>query len=173
MQMAQKLTLMKNQIMENDAAGGMSHRYAAVRLGTIRHHPCTVSIFLSSTTDCSLQIEFVNGETEEVFMVIDGRHETITINFNNIDQFSENQDNARLTLVYHVPAEPTRFNPNAEGMVKKKDEFECAENDLILRTFVGIRNKQMGTAGDAAFMGHQFIGKSAQTPTQRSITTLL
>jgi hypothetical protein len=76
--------------MENDAAGGMSHRYAAVRLGTIRHHPCTVSIFLSSTTDCSLQIEFVNGETEEVFMVIDGRHETITINFNNIDQFSEN-----------------------------------------------------------------------------------
>lgn len=43
MEMAQKLTLMKNQIMENDAAGGMMHRYAAVRLGTIRHHPCTVS----------------------------------------------------------------------------------------------------------------------------------
>ena len=43
MEMAQKLTLMKNQIMENDAASGMMHRYAAVRLGTIRHHPCTVS----------------------------------------------------------------------------------------------------------------------------------
>lgn len=57
--------------MENDAAGGMMHRYAAVRLGKIRHHPCT--------------IEFVKGEEEDFFMVVDGRHETITINFNNID----------------------------------------------------------------------------------------
>jgi len=44
MEMAQKLTLMKNQIMENDAAAGMMRRYASVRLGKIRHHPCTVSI---------------------------------------------------------------------------------------------------------------------------------
>ena len=43
MEMAQKLTLMKNQIMESDAAAGMMRRYAAVRLGKIRHHPCTVS----------------------------------------------------------------------------------------------------------------------------------
>lgn len=53
---------------------GMMRRYAAVRLGTIRHHPCT--------------IEFVKGEEEtadDFFMVIDGRHETITINFSNID----------------------------------------------------------------------------------------
>ena len=43
MDMAQKLTLMKNQIMENDAANGMMKRHPAVRLGRIRHHPCTVS----------------------------------------------------------------------------------------------------------------------------------
>jgi hypothetical protein len=30
-------------------------------------------------------MEFFNGEDAEFFMVIDGRHETITINFNNID----------------------------------------------------------------------------------------
>ena len=118
----------------------MMHRYAAVRLGTIRHHPCTV--------------EFVKGEEDEYFMVVDGRHETVTINFGNIDQFTEIEDSGRLSLVYHIPAEPTRFNPNVEGMVKKKDEFECAENDLILKTFVGIRNKLMGTAGDQQFLGH-------------------
>ena len=28
--------------MESDAANGMQRRFAAVRLGTIRHHPCTV-----------------------------------------------------------------------------------------------------------------------------------
>lgn len=30
-------------------------------------------------------MEFVSGEDSEIFLVIDGRHETITINFNNID----------------------------------------------------------------------------------------
>ena len=55
-------------MMESDAADGMMRRYAAVRLGTIRHHPCTM--------------EFVKGEDDEedYFIVIDGRHETITIN---------------------------------------------------------------------------------------------
>ena len=99
-------------------------------------------------------MEFVKGEDNDFFMVIDGRHETITINFNNVDQFVENEETGRLVLVYHMPAEPTMFNKEVEGMVKKKDEFECAENELILKTFVGIRNKLMGTAGDAAFAGH-------------------
>ena len=97
-------------------------------------------------------------------MVVDGRHETITINFNNIDQFAENDETGRLSLVYHMPAEPSTFNPNAEGMVKRKDEYECAENELITKTFRGIRNKLMGTAGDIAFAGHQFIQKTASTP---------
>ena len=55
-------------------------------------------------------------------MVIDGRHETITIDFNNIDQFTENEENGRLILIYHVPAEPSRFRTIAEGeMVKRTD----------------------------------------------------
>ena len=93
-------------------------------------------------------MEFVKGEDEDFFLVIDGRHETMTIDFNNIDQFSEIEDSGRLVLVYHIPAEPSRFNQNAAGMVKKKDEFECAENELILKTFSGIRNRLMGTGGD-------------------------
>ena len=155
MDMAQKLTLMKNEIMENDAANGMMKKHPAVRLGKIRHHPCTVSTFnaLSYSTVLLIaclrkQMEFVKGEEEDFFMVIDGRHETVTINFSNIDQFSENDETGRLVLVYSIPAEPTLLNRNAEGMVIRTDEFECAENDLILKTFVGIRNKMMGTAGD-------------------------
>ena len=153
--MAQKLTLMKNQIMESDAADGMMRRYAAVRLGTIRHHPCTVSINSVNLIFFVLQIEFVAGDDDDFYMVIDGRHETITINFNNIDQFIENDDTGRLTLVYHMPCEASTFKRKVEGgMEKRKDEFECAENDLITKTFVGIRNKLMGTAGSSAFMGH-------------------
>lgn len=115
MDMAQKLTLMKNQIMESDTELGMQKRFAAVRLGTIRHHPCTVE-FMEGI--CGTD----NEEDEGFYMVIDGRHETITIDFNNIDQFSENEENGRLILVYHVPAEASRFRTIAEGeMVKRTD----------------------------------------------------
>lgn len=134
--MAHKLTLMKNQIMENDVAFGMMKRHPAVRLGKIRHHPCT--------------IEFVQGEEEDdYFMVIDGRHETITINLNNIDQFTENEETGRMMLVYHVPAEPSTFNRNAEGMVKRKDEFECAENEILTKAYSGIRSKLVQNASEA------------------------
>lgn len=97
-------------------------------------------------------MEFVRGEESDVFLVIDYRHETITINFVNIDQFTENDESGRLVLIYHVPS-----GKDVEGsMVRRNDEFECAENELILKTFVGIRNKLMGTAGSAAYAGHQF-----------------
>ena len=95
-------------------------------------------------------MEFVKGEESDVFLVIDYRNETITINFINIDQFMENDESGRLILIYHVPS-----GKDAEGtMVRRNDEFECAENELILKTFIGIRNKLMGTAGSAAYAGH-------------------
>ena len=63
------------------------------------------------------------GEEDAGFyMVIDGRNETMTIDCNNIDQFSENEENGRLILVYHLPAEPSRFSRYAEGeMVRRTD----------------------------------------------------
>ena len=147
-ELAQKLTLMKNQIMESDASNGMNKRYAAVRLGTIRHHPCTI-LFVEGVSNAE------NEEDAGFYMVIDGRHETITIDCNNIDQFSEIEENGRLILVYHLPAESSRFSRYAEGeMVRRSDQFECAENEDILKTFMGIRNKMMGIGGDAAFAGH-------------------
>ena len=102
-------------------------------------------------------MEFVKGEDRDYFLVIDGRHETVTIDINNIDQMAENEENGRLVLVYHMPAESSTFNKNVDGnMVRRKDEFECAENELLMKTFKGIRNKLMGTAGNAAYAGHQF-----------------
>ena len=108
-------------------------------------------------------------------MVIDGRSETITINVHNIDQFSENEENGRLVLVYHMPAEPTAFNRNAEGMVKRKDEFECAENELLLKTFKGIRNKLVGTASDpeTAMFGAAQVKQPSATPTSQRRVSLM
>lgn len=42
-EMASKLTLLKNQILENDADTGMNRKYTAVRIGTLRNYPCTFS----------------------------------------------------------------------------------------------------------------------------------
>ena len=46
--------------------------------------------------------------------------------------------------MYHVA--------NDDGkLTKKKDEFECAEVDLLMKTFSGIRNKTVGLGMMDAF----------------------
>jgi len=52
-------------------------------------------------------------------------------------------------LVYHVPAESSTFNRNAEGMVKRKDEFECAENEILIKAYGGIRSKLVRNESEA------------------------
>jgi hypothetical protein len=44
MRLTQKLTLMKNQIMEYDRYVGMNRKYGAVRIQTIKNTPVTVSL---------------------------------------------------------------------------------------------------------------------------------
>jgi hypothetical protein len=68
--------------------------------------------------------------------VIDSKAETKTINVDLIDQFSEDEETGRLVLVYHISED--------DKMIKKKDEYECAETETILKTFGGLRNKIMG-----------------------------
>ena len=46
MQMAQKLTLMKNQIMEYDKHVGMNRKFGAVKVSGLKSLACTVSTFL-------------------------------------------------------------------------------------------------------------------------------
>lgn len=43
MHMAQKLTLMKNQILEYDRYVGMNRKYGAVKINTLKNVPVTVS----------------------------------------------------------------------------------------------------------------------------------
>lgn len=43
MEMSQKLTLMKNQILEYDRYVGMNRKYGAVKVQTIKNIPVTVS----------------------------------------------------------------------------------------------------------------------------------
>ena len=115
-------------------------------------------------------MEFVKGANADYFMVIDGRHETITVNFDNIDSFRENEDTGRLELVYHLPVEAGILSRGNEGqMVKKRDEFECAENALLLKTFSGIRNKIVGTGMDMTVNAHMFNKQAASvTPTLKT-----
>ena len=43
-EMAQKLTLMKNQIMEHDAFKGMTRKYAGIKINTMKDIPVVVRI---------------------------------------------------------------------------------------------------------------------------------
>ena len=140
--MAQKLTLLKNQILENDASNGMNRKYTAVRVGKLRYYPCSFA--------------FVQGvKPNEYFMVIDSKQATITINMDHVDQFTEEEEENRLLLVYHVA--------NDDGkLTKKKDEFECAEVDLLMKTFSGIRNKTVGLGMMDAFQTTTISGSTVR-----------
>ena len=77
--MAMKLTLLKNQIMENDTDNGMNRKYTAVRVGKLRYYVCTIS--------------FVQGAGHnEYFMVVDSKQATTTINIDHVDQFALDPD---------------------------------------------------------------------------------
>ena len=49
-----------------------------------------------------------------------------------------------------------------EGMEKRNDEFECAENEVILKCFSGIRNKIVGTGSHEAFISQSDIPAAAK-----------
>ena len=86
-------------------------------------------------------------QDEDYFLVVDSRSETISINCDNIDQFAEVQDNGKLMLVYFIPDE------KADNKLKKEtDQFECGENELVLKTFKAIRHREQ-----AAGKLHGFI----------------
>lgn len=124
-EMASKMTLLMNQIMENDKETGIKRKYTALRVGTIRNHPCV--------------FYFVEGNAKnEFFMVIDEKATTKTINVEFVDQFCEDPaEKFRLSLTYHIMDEDDK-------MVKKKEEYECAETEYLLKTFKGIQNKIVG-----------------------------
>lgn len=83
--------------------------------------------------------------------MVDSKKETISINVDNIDQIIEtgNEGEERLAITYHIPATESLFNKNPQGMERRTDEFDCAENEMILKAFKGIRNKMVGTGGIA------------------------
>lgn len=49
--MAQKLTIMKNQMMEADSQIGMDRKFGAVMICTLKDVPCTVSNLNSACTN--------------------------------------------------------------------------------------------------------------------------
>lgn len=87
--LAQKLTLMKNQIMEFNMGVGMNKKYAAVKIGTIKHMP--------------VSLEFIEPENnQQIFLVIDSRTQEVTINIDNIDTMRQVDDTNRITIVYYI-----------------------------------------------------------------------
>lgn len=68
--MASKLTLLKNQMMENDMGIGMSRKFSAVKISTLRNVP--------------VAIKFEQSE-RDFFMIIDSKQAEVQINCENVD----------------------------------------------------------------------------------------
>lgn len=93
-----------------------------------------------------LQIEFVCIEDKlpyEYYLFVDTKSEETSINCENIDSFVRDEKTQRLTIVYWV-AKKDFFGKPQKELEQKIEIYECAEGELMLKTFNGIRNKIMG-----------------------------
>ena len=82
-----------------------------------------------------MQFEFLqNADKKDTdwFLLIDSRQYEISINIENVEEFSETKDK-KLFLVYYLPDEKS-----PEKFIRKSDTFDCCENGLILKTFGSI-----------------------------------
>ena len=69
------------------------------------------------------------------FLIIDSRSYMNTVNLMNVENLEETKD-GRLTLVYFIA------DQKQDGKFNKKQEiYDCCENELILRTWMGARKR--------------------------------
>jgi len=124
--------------MENDTQYGMSKKYGCVKKSLIQlPEACTVSFAM---------------EEEHYFLIIDSRKQRISINMANIDAFKEN-NKGNLVLIYYIPVqEPEKifgkevkrpWGKKPGEMQQEKSEFECCENEQLIKTYEGIQKKQI------------------------------
>ena len=73
----------------------------------------------------------------QYFLLIDSRQQEISINCENIENFSEGDD-GKLNLTYMVP-QTDFFGRVKTEMERRIEEYECAESVLLINTFNGIR----------------------------------
>ena len=93
-EMAQKLAMLKNQIMENDTGFGLSKRFGAVRKGAL-------GIIPNPAANTACVISFLS-EGGEYYVVVDTKNEKTEINMKNIEQCIE-KDNGDIKLIYFMP----------------------------------------------------------------------
>lgn len=66
-------------------------------------------------------------------MIIDCKAYEIAVSFDSIELFAENKDD-KINIVYYVPS-------NEKGELLKRNEvYECAENELIMKTYKSIKS---------------------------------
>ena len=75
-------------------------------------------------------------------MIIDSKEQEIQINCENIEEFSEQKD-GRLLLIYYLP-------DDSKKMQRRESKFECCENGLVLKTYLGIHKTLVENYGSLA-----------------------
>ena len=124
MRMSQKLSLMMDQILEYDAYVGTKRKFGGVKINNFFNEPVTLQ-FVE-------QIE-KNSKNIHYFLIIDSKSIEITINCANIEQMCENQERL-LKIIYYIP------EIGQNRLQRKQDLIDCCENQLIVKTYIGIRS---------------------------------
>jgi hypothetical protein len=161
--LATKLVMLKNQILENDASKHLGRRFGACRitdLGVVK-------------TFTPVSLEFSRVTPREYLLSIESRQKLVRIECESIEAVAETKD-GRLAISY--------FAQKKEGFQKKTELFECFEIGDIVKVFQSIRtivesaiNAEEGQGAargvSKSFVGTQMFMKSQSTSQLSPIKT--
>ncbi|CDW87547.1 UNKNOWN [Stylonychia lemnae] len=163
-ELASKLVLMKNQIMEHNVGRSLQRKFAGVKSGALKGIPVVVSLPYNypmfHILTISLQFEFREDINQNYFLLIDSKSFSLSINFEDLDFIGENKE-GKLQIVYFVSSKDS----NQANFKKQSEIYECCENEEMIQTYQNIRNQVQinetrGHRFTQSFSGNSFHSKS-------------
>lgn len=80
------------------------------------------------------------------YLVMDSKSKEVTINCENIEDISVNQED-QVVITYYLPEGKSPKASEKEKFIRKQDLLECCENNLIIKTYQGIRKQIVEVLG--------------------------
>ena len=132
-QLVNKLTQMKQQIIDNEHQHSVLKKFGAVKIGAFSKTACTMGY-----------LTIADQTPHQYFLLIDSKSSEISINCENIESFVMKDDFVGLQIIYFLPQKD--WLGNQKAMERRVDEYECAEAEFLVKTFQNIRRKIMQRA---------------------------
>eukprot|EP00347_Sterkiella_histriomuscorum_P016614 403352511 len=118
-ELASKLALMKNQIIESSIGSGIGKKFAAVKVGKLKQKP--------------VALEFTEDKSGQYFLIIDCKDYEVSVEFESVENILGTKD-GKIQMLYYVPQD--------NGSMQKRSEvYDLFETEEFLNVYLNIKTQ--------------------------------